>query len=133
MRQTSEVGSNYCFKQVNYQMTKSYFGAKYHRFTNKLNNQVKEGGVIWLYMEMAVLFDCKGWSVMMKSNRERQDAMHVKVVNAMLIILARNVKAVSHAISAAKNKKSEATIVYCRFAMFIWINECGENGQFEKC
>ncbi len=38
MRQTSEVGSNYCFKQVNYQMTKSYFGAKYHRFTNKLNN-----------------------------------------------------------------------------------------------
>jgi hypothetical protein len=56
---------------------------------------------------------------MMKSNRERQDAMHVKVVNVMLIILARNVKAVSHAISAAKNKKSGATIVYCRFAMFI--------------
>lgn len=57
--------------------------------------------------------------MMMKSNRERQDAMHVKVVNVMLIILARNVKAVSHAIPAAKNKKSGATIVYCRFAMFI--------------
>lgn len=42
MRQTSKIGTDYCFKRVNYQMTKSYFEAKYHRFINKSNNQVKE-------------------------------------------------------------------------------------------
>lgn len=42
MRQTSDIGADYCFKRVNYQMTKSYFGAKYHRFTIKSNNLVEE-------------------------------------------------------------------------------------------
>lgn len=38
MRQTSDIGGDYCFKTVNYQMVKSYFGAKYHRFTKEFNN-----------------------------------------------------------------------------------------------
>ena len=44
MRQTSDIGRDYCFKAVNYQMTKSYFGAKYHRLTNMFSNQVKGKG-----------------------------------------------------------------------------------------
>ena len=38
MRQNSNVGTDYCFKNVNYQMTKSYFGARYHRFSDKFVN-----------------------------------------------------------------------------------------------